>query len=179
MPRSLIAAEPSGLNHVYFSVDGAVGRYAPNDRVDVLLVQLLLRIAMGGSIYWPSTSNAPAASPPAGVRVVGVVAAPKAIPIELPGPPGGTPIAIDGFCGNQTISYIEFFQQEMKRRGEQVNVDGQVQPWKGSQSYTLLLLNQALSRSSWGGPRKWNLFQNPAFPNELMYLLFSGYIPFP
>ena len=176
MPRALVASEFNGPSHLYFCVDRPVGRGAPNDRFDVLLVQLLLRIATSGNIAWPSGAGVPAASTV--TTRVGVARQSDPLFPNLPAAPPGTEIVIDGYCGDQTIRFIESFQQEMLRRGERVNVDGQVKPWAGSTSYTLLLLNQALSRSSWGGPRKWTLYNSPAFPQELFPYFFSGLIPF-
>ena len=178
MPRALVASGSDGTPHLYFCVDRPAGRGAPNDRFDVLLVQFLLRIATSGNIYWPSSASA---SAPAivGATRVGMTRPADPLPPNLPAAPPGAEIVIDGYCGDQTIRFIESFQQEMVRRGERVSVDGQVKPWAGATSYTLLLLNQALSRSSWGGPRKWVLFNSPGFPQELFSCFFSGLIPFP
>src|ERR1043166_4789393 len=107
MPRVLLNETIAFYSSpVLFAVDRAVGRGSPNDRLDVLLVQYMLRAYMGEA----SPYQAPAAAP--GVRAAIPVATPvknTSTPagIQLP---GGVPIVIDGVCGDQTIAYIEAFQ---------------------------------------------------------------------
>ena len=172
MARALVASF-NGTPYVRYNVDRPVGRAAPNDRPDVLLVQFLLRIATTGNIYWPAEQPAGAIHVTSATRAVALARpnAPDVSP-DLPGPPGGVPIEIDGYCGDQTIGFIGFFQQEMRRRGQdRLQVDGRVVPWSGGTS-TILLLNQVLSKSSWGGPRQWMLYNNHDFPREISDLLF-------
>src|SRR5262245_16262355 len=158
MPRSLVGSDLSGLAHVYFTNDQPVGRTGPNERADVFLVQYLLWIATSGNIYWPTPISNP--SPLVVARVGGTRGLAPPSP-DLPKAPGGEEIVIDGYCGDQTIRFIEFFQQQMLSRGEHIHVDGLVRGWFDPQKATIMLLNQALSRSSWGGPRKWHLMTRP------------------
>ena len=175
MARALVASF-NGQPYVRYNVDRPVGRAAPNERPDVLLVQFLLRIATTGNIYWPAEHPAGAVRLTSATRAVALARphAPDVSP-DLPGPPGGVQIEIDGYCGDQTIAFIEFFQQEMRRRGQdRLLVDGRVVPWVLDSSWTIQLLNLVLSKSSWGGPRQWMLNSNPDFPQEL-----SGSLYFP
>jgi len=179
MPRAITATQ----SHLYFTIDQPVGRNAPNDHFDVLLVQFLLRIATSGNVDWPTGSEfywGPdldvGTRRPLLTRAAGAPA--NRLPLALPGMPDGTQISIDGDCGPQTIQFIEFFQQEMVKRGQKPAVDGQVKPWANTLTGTMELLNWALARSSWGGPRKWNLVSSPGFPQELYKYFYSPWIPF-
>jgi hypothetical protein len=85
---------------VIYDIDGVVGRGGANRREDVLLVQFFLKIAMQHA--------------------------------DRPGyvPPGQAPIDVDGSFGPQTQTYIDFFQQEAKRRNpERLPIlDGKIHP---------------------------------------------------
>jgi hypothetical protein len=85
---------------VIYDIDAAVGRSATNRRDDVLLIQFFLRIAMLDADS-------------AGYR-----------------PPNAQPIKIDGVCGPGTQAYIDFFQQEAKRRNpsRMPITDGKIDP---------------------------------------------------
>jgi len=54
MPRILIDYANASFFRGEFTVDRAVGRNAPNDRLDVLLVQVLLMWGTGDNTKWPS-----------------------------------------------------------------------------------------------------------------------------
>jgi hypothetical protein len=102
MPRVLV--RPPGT---IYSVDRAVGRNAPNDRLDVLLVQFLLFISIKNP-WWDSGNSQPTLT----VRQGGRVATPatsvfRATPARLTHPKPQGDIVIDGVCGDQTIGFIE------------------------------------------------------------------------
>ena len=86
MARILHFTKTDSMKHCY-SVDQSVGLGGANRRDDVLLVQFFLKVAM---------LDAPNSK---GYR-----------------PPNEQPISIDGTCGQQTISYIRFYQEEGNRR---------------------------------------------------------------
>lgn len=130
---------------VAYSIDNAVGRGCPNQREDVLLVQHLLRIA------WEDAPTSKGFRPPAETR----------------------PLNVDGFFGQTTARFIEFFQQEAQRRGVQISQDGRVDPvlsggTRGALSntfYTILALNSARnSRRAFQS----DIASDPGFPQELM-----------
>jgi len=160
MPRALINYRQTAL----FTVDRAVGRNAPNDRPDVLLVQFLLFVATTGfgPTFWPTP-----------VELSGVRGLRVATPVPQPaiGPAIGAPthpkpqgnIVIDGICGNQTIGFIEYFQEQMQALRVGVELDGRVAPQGTAGTTTMILLNI--------GP-PWTLGQNAAFPNELKSSLY-------
>lgn len=138
----LLAKQP--YREVYL-VEEVVGAAGINKRDDVLLVQLLLKIATetgGGSEGFQ--------------------------------PPGEPMIDVDGVCGPLTQRYIKYFQQEVNRRrnGKLVEQDGLVDPVRTGAArsslshtmYTILALNAALrSRRS----DTFKIETEPKFPDEL------------
>ena len=154
MPRVLINYPKATL----FTVDRAVGRNAPNDRLDVLLVQFLLILSTNDR-WWNPTVTVPR-----GLRVatpvVGTVHE-QSLSGSHPKPQGN--IIIDGICGDQTIGFIEYFQEQMQLRRIGVELNGQVVPQQIRGTTTMSLLNETLRRL--GQP--WMLDQSGAFPKEL------------
>ena len=86
-------------------------------------------------------------------------------------PPSGTypkpqgDIVIDGICGDQTIGFIEYFQEQMQLRGIGKELSGQVVPQGPGGTKTIELLNEVLRRWSPGKP--WVLSQSAMYPHEL------------
>jgi hypothetical protein len=129
---------------VFYDVEAAVGRGAPNKRDDLLLVQFFLRVAM---------ENA-----------------------DSPGymPPGQTQIDIDGHYGPQTQAYIDFFQQEAKRRNpaRMPILDGCIHPVHTpfarpvgpEQVHDIYALNRLYQKRR---PHHDNLGADPLFPADL------------
>ena len=73
-------------------------------------------------------------------------------------------IFIDGVCGDQTIGFIEYFQEMMRLRGEAgAELNGQVAPLGTKATTTMKLLNYTPDKI--GLPR--TLGQSDAFPQEL------------
>ncbi len=144
-----------------FTVDRAVGRNAPNDRLDVLFVQFLLLISKD----WWETEGPPEPRVTRGLRV--------ATPV-FRAPPSGTypkpqgDIIIDGICGDQTIGFIEYFQEQMQLARRGVELNGQVVPWGTLGTTTMSLLNEGLLHSPGYGP----LYIMGGFPMELKSLFY-------
>jgi hypothetical protein len=153
MPRVLISAT-NAVPNPYFTVDRAVGRNAPNDRLDVLLVQVHL---------WAFTEYSSSPLPrrvPSGLRVATpLFRATTATPTH-PKPQGS--IVIDGICGDQTIGFIEYFQEQMRLAGFGVELNGQVAPYGTTGTTSMQLLNDKLSEE----PRK--MWRTSIYPQELM-----------
>ena len=167
MPRVLLTRlSPPVFSSIMYTPDQAVGRNAPNDRTDVLLVQFMLRVATSGKINWSSYQIAPAANPSIG-RLAAVA---HPLSTNLPGTDFlGDPIVIDGICGPQTISFIESFQREMVQRGDMSSpVDGQVAPLGNDRQPTIRLLDTVLFQAAKQGlfPMD-DLRRSPFFPREL------------
>jgi hypothetical protein len=137
-----------------FTVDRTVGPNAPNDRLDVLLVQFLLLLCTKNEISIPQLTV------PRGLRVATPVAG---VPTPARPRPQGN-IYIDGFCGDQTIGFIEYFQAMMllKQVGA-IEVNGQVGPQGIAAVKTMYMLNATLNALT----RPWVLTQSDAFPPEL------------
>jgi hypothetical protein len=154
MPRILTDDSHS----TFYTVDGAVGRNAPNDRLDVLLVQFLMFLCTKDNREAPL----PPMSMPRGLRVATPVAGAKTVTPTHPRPQGN--IVIDGFCGNQTIGFIEYFQELMKLHGVGAELNGQVAPLGTIGTTTMALLNDALG----GGSMPWKLWNCGYWPQELM-----------
>ena len=74
-----------------------------------------------------------------------------------------TPIVIDGYCGPQTIGFIEFFQNDMLQRGTVIAVTGLVAPRGMPGENTLSVMNDMLRRSK----LSWYLPDAVGFPREL------------
>ena len=91
------------VQKVLYTVEHTVGTGGANRRDDVLLVQLFLRVQMEDG-----GSEAPSR------------------------PPDRRPLAIDGICGNDTLAYIRYYQEEAKRRfpGDAQPPDGRVDPMR-------------------------------------------------
>ncbi|MFO1294657.1 MAG: hypothetical protein U1F07_16590 [Rubrivivax sp.] len=129
---------------VIYDVDAAVGRNAPNRRDDVLLIQFFLRVAM-------ENADSP------GYR-----------------PPGQEAIAVDGRWGPQTQAYIDFFQQEAKRRNpaRMPITDGRIDPLHTpfrrapgpDQVHDIYALNRLYQKRH---PHHDNLGADPLFPLDL------------
>ena len=137
---------------VLYTVDQAVGLGGGNRRDDVLLVQLFLRVLME-----PGGSEAPYV------------------------PPGRRPLAIDGVCGDDTLAYIRFYQEEAQRRFPQAPVpDGRVDPMRSGsviasishKVYMLVALNVGYREKR--GDLYLNIGSDPLFPAELRKSLYIG-----
>jgi hypothetical protein len=158
MPRVLINNNMKPM----FSVDRAVGRNAPNDRLDVLLVQFLLFIS-ANTDWWNIFGGPP--QPRVTRRV--------ATPVFRAAPPSGThpkpegDIIIDGICGDQTIGFIEYFQEQMQLAGYGVELNGQVVRL-GIGRGTMSLLNDGLQTL----PLPLLLYEISVFPAELWSLFY-------
>ena len=133
-----------------YLVEKSVGPGGMNQRDDVQLVQLLLKIA---------TESAPG-SP--GFQ-----------------PPGEPMIEPDGQCGPITQRYIKYFQQEVNRRQNKklIELDGMVDPVRTGAArssithsfYTILALNAAM-RTRRGDA--FRIENEPKFPTELKSAMF-------
>ena len=151
MPR-VMQIKNSGTVTLAYTVDSAVGPGCPNQRPEVLLVQHLLRLA------WNDVPTS------RGFR-----------------PPGETkPLNVDGLYGPTTQRFIKFFQEEAKRRGANVLLDGKVDPVlsggpQGSIShsyYTALAMNAARNNRC---PLQADISADPNFPAELLRHFFVDY----
>jgi len=156
MPRLLVYTDRTTF---FYAIDRAVGRNAPNDRLDVLLVQFMLSVLTSSAAVLPtellhSAAN-PVLAPRTGTNILG-----RPIPQTQP---GGTPIVIDGYCGPQTIGFIEFFQNDMRQRGAVIAVTGLVAPRGVQGENTLSVMNDMLRRSR----LSWYLPDAAGFPREL------------
>jgi len=138
-----------------FTVDRTVGRNAPNDRLDVFLVQLLLFLCTKNEISIPQVTV------PRGLRVATPVAG--ATTPARPRPQGN--IIIDGICGDQTIGFIEYFQAMMMlKQVSAIEINGQVGT-EGSTAATktMYMLNATVNALT----RPWVVTQSDAFPYQL------------
>lgn len=152
MPRVMQIKNSTPGVTVAYTVDNAVGAGAPNARADVLLVQHMLRLA------WQDAPNSK------GFR-----------------PPGETqPLKVDGVYGTTTQRFIKFFQEEAKRRGANVLLDGRVDPVVSGQSsssishtyYTTLCLNAARNNRT---AKQADIASDANFPLELARCFFVEY----
>ena len=146
---------------LYYNVDQCVGLNAPNDRMDVLLVQFFLSVGTDPGSSWsrptlPPTTR-PALLPQMKTTIYGRTIAPYY--------PGGSPITIDGVCGPQTIAFIEYFQQvRIDDHSTRALTKGQVWPGHTSQDSTLYYMNQMIGNSYLPGMA--------GFPQELTPLFY-------
>jgi len=153
MPRVLICAT-NVVPNPYFTVDRTVGRNAPNDRLDVLLVQVqLYDFTEYSSSPFPRTV-------PSGLRVATPLF--RATPATPTHPKPQGHIVIDGICGDQTIGFIEYFQEQMQLAGFGVELNGQVAPYGTAGTTTMQLLNDKVPEE----PRK--MWRTGIYPRELM-----------
>jgi len=147
-----------------FTVDRAVGRNAPNGRLDLLLVQFLLFLCTNDSKgFGPPIDTLSAYDDlrvPSGRRVVTPVFRATIAPTH-PKPQGS--IVIDGICGDQTIGFIEYFQEQMQPRRRGIELNGQVAPQETAGTTTMTLLNASLEVV----PDPWMLTQVLGFPRDL------------
>jgi hypothetical protein len=139
----------TGNRREFFVTDQAVGAGLPNVPQDVLLVQFFLRVASETARGF------------AGFQ-----------------PPGELPIAIDGRCGQQTQTYISFYQKEVNRRvgRKLLEQDGRIDPIRPGQSFglsqtffTILDLNVAYRARRGDNTR---IETDPLFPQALGPSLF-------
>jgi hypothetical protein len=139
MPRILVRSD---LRDTVpnFTVDRAVGRNAPNDRLDVLFVQVHLMVFTQKPNWKPAARTVPS-----GLRVATPVFRQTTVTPTHPKPAGS--IVIDGICGNQTIGFIEYFQEQMQLAGVGVELNGQVAPLGTMGTTTMWLLNETMP---WG-----------------------------
>ncbi|AHG89971.1 hypothetical protein J421_2434 [Gemmatirosa kalamazoonensis] len=161
-----------------YVIDQAVGRAAPNDRADVLLVQYLLRVATEKAFAQPAPMQADTVlagsytpPPPGGLRAaIGVAPrhTPHPPPPARPPLPDTSPIVIDGVCGPQTIAFIEYFQATQPTIPAR---DGRVEPPAPS-TPTLAALNAVLFAERQG--MIFRLFADGAFPAELREYFYDG-----
>jgi hypothetical protein len=139
---------------VIYAVDQTVGRGGANRKDDVLLVQLLLRVQMEGGGSEPPYC-----------------------------PPGRRPLAIDGICGDDTLAYIRYFQDEAKRRfpGIAPPPDGKVDPMRAGaifsgithKLYMIVSLNIGY-RERRGGDLYLDIGKDPLFPAALRQSFYIG-----
>jgi hypothetical protein len=163
MPRILIDPFQRSL----FTVERAVGRNAPNDRLDVLLVQFQLFLAT------KSETNLPPLRPltvPRGLRVATPVAGVTTATPARPRPQGN--IYIDGGCGDQTIGFIEYFQARVQNPKAHIDLNGQVAPYGTPGNDTMILLNYAMETALLPYPY-YQLYKNDAYPQELSKSFYS------
>jgi len=143
MPRVLIR-----FPGTIYTVDRAVGRNAPNDRLDVLLVQFLLFLSTNNP-WWDLGKSQSTLTVRPGMRAaIPVVMAPTTFrPAGThPKPQGG--IVIDGICGDQTIGFIENFQGQVQLKYPGAELNGQVVPWKIMGALTMAMLNHGLPQGA-------------------------------
>jgi hypothetical protein len=123
----VIQQTPTGLEQlpVFYNISCSVGRNAVNNRVDVMMVQYLLR-----EIYSNSNAFNPPVTPPKGE------------------------MKVDGICGPITLDWILETQKQLRARGSSVMVDGKVDRathgFIGSIShtiYTIIHLNASLQKA--------------------------------
>jgi len=127
----------------YYAIDQCVGRDAPNDRQDVLLVQFFLSVATSSLVTLPGT--------PIGTQVP------------------GSPIVVDGYCGQQTIGFIEYVQQRFQQAPVPRSYTmGQVWPHGTAGDNTLGMFNDMMRHFN----LNWYLPAINGFPGELKPLLF-------
>ena len=165
MPRILTGFGKAML----FTVDRAVGRNAPNDRLDVLLVQHLLFLnttAPYGAVWDQLDQLGDQPTKPRVPRGLRVATPSFRGPATMPTLRGGThpkpqgDIIIDGFCGDQTIGFIEYFQEQMRLAGFGVELNGQVAPYGTTGTTTMALLSEAAMDP-------WKLWNCGYWPQEL------------
>jgi len=139
------------LRTTLYTVDRAVGRNAPNDRLDVLLAQYLLYRSTTGS-------DGPSLRVPSGLHVATPLFRATTATSTHPKPQGN--IVIDGICGDQTIGFIEYFQERMQLQQLGAELNGQVAPYGTQGTTTMKLLNYPLNE---------DLIKlgDPSFPREL------------
>jgi peptidoglycan hydrolase-like protein with peptidoglycan-binding domain len=151
MPR-VMQLRNAGKMTLAYTVDHAVGPGCSNQRPDVLLVQHLLRLA------WNDVPSSKGFRPPGEAK----------------------PLGVDGLYGPTTQRFIKFFQEEAKRRGAHVLLDGKVDAVVSggshgsiSQSYyTALAMNAARNNRC---PVQADIAADPNFPAELTRHFFVDY----
>jgi len=133
--------------------------------LDVLLVQFLLFLTTNYP-WWGLGKSQPTLTVRRGMRVATPVFRSQATSKPTlsgahPKPQGD--IVIDGICGDQTIGFVEYFQEQMQLKFQEVELNGQVVPWRIMGALTIGLLNGGLSHL----PQPPMLNQFGAFPDEL------------
>ncbi len=135
-----------------YTVDQAVGAGGGNRRDDVLLVQLFLRVQTE-----PGGSEAPYQ------------------------PPGRRPLAIDGVCGDDTLAYIRFYQEEARRRFPQAAApDGRVDPMRSGTIFASITHKEYMIASLNVGYREkrgdmyLDIGKDPLFPAGLRKSFYIG-----
>jgi hypothetical protein len=133
-----------------FNIAAGVGRGRPNQRLDVMLVQYLLNLAMNESVSGNVTTDSP-------IR-----------PADHPGP-----LNMDGICGRETQSFIDHYQAFRNTTRSfsggnklaiqfAVKADGAIDPWRypaevnfalasgqpGGRSYTMVTLCYDAAKNS-------------------------------
>jgi len=58
---------------------------------------------------------------------------------------------LDGICGDQTIAFIEYFQEQAQLRRVGVELNGQVAPYGTAGTTTMGLLNETLKTLAFPG----------------------------
>jgi hypothetical protein len=121
--------------------------------LDVLLVQVHLRA------FTEYASSPLPPRVPSGLRVATPLFRATIATPTHPKPQGS--IVIDGICGDQTIGFIEYFQEQMQLAGFGIELNGQVAPYGTTGTTTMQLLNDKLAEE----PRK--LWRTSFYPQEL------------
>jgi hypothetical protein len=110
---------------LFCNVHVGVGKAQPNQRLDVMLVQYLLK-----ACYSAPSAFSPPLSPPA-----------------------GPPLQVTGHMDAVTANYIEHFQARGKSKGKAISVDGKVNRAVGffgtltGNQYTITYLNNAFAKA--------------------------------
>ena len=97
-------------------------------------------------------------------------------------PPGRQPLAIDGVCGDNTLAYIRYFQEEAQRRfpGLAPVPDGRVDPMRGGspfspithKKYMIVALNVGYREKR--GDLYLDIGKDPLFPQALRKSFYIG-----
>ena len=143
MPRLLLTDSPE--HPLVLDIDEPVGKGCPNRKLDVYVVQYLLKLVIDS----PKTS-----------RKMDILPA--------------TPLQIDGIFGERTAEAIRFFQVNGSRGPLAVGTDGRVEPTRGGtyagsvsgKLRTIILLNKYYYEL-YGRNAILAVHQHPLFPKEL------------
>lgn len=143
----------NALQKVLYTIDESVGPGCANHHDDVLLVQFLLRIQMEEGGSEPPYR-----------------------------PPGRSFIRADGSCGEETLAYIRYFQEEAMRRfpAEAPPPDGRVDPMRSGsiiasitgKKYMIVSLNVGYREKR--GDMYLDIGRDPLFPPALRKSFYVG-----
>lgn len=154
-----------------FNINAGVGKNRPNQRLDVMLVQWLLRSAQNQVVRGPVTTNSPIQPPKYAASVIG----------------------IDGICGQETLDYIAHYQkfrnsnrQHSGGNNMEINVkvatDGAIDPWRypavlrsmrSSSDSSLLSASSTLVALCYDAAKDTSMHRFDAMPSELQKILLA------